>query len=426
MKTNHHNSVPVFQQAGKWGQKISLIRTLCFLIMLAVSPALAQRAKSSKPSAKPSAPAAQTPAFDKIAAQANQQREAGNFDEAIKLYQQGVAAKPRWDEGWWYLATLLYEQDRYEEATKAFKRVVALRPQVGAPLTMLGLCEYRIGRYDEAFIHLQQGRQRGIGNNPDLLRIAQYHEGTLFLLRSDFETAQRIFMSLSRDGLNSQDLILGTGLAVLRIAALPKQIDLKNPDRELIRRAGLAQHYFAQLNVADARTEYERLVAEFPKAPNLQYAYGRFLVDTRDDEGGVAAFYREIGNSPNHALARLQIAFIKSRNKEPEAGIKLAEEATQANPRLPLGHYILGRLLFETGENAKAITELEVAQKMAPSEPRIYYTLARAYAKANRKDDAERARETFARLNKMVEDAEKRGDARGEAIEEKDAEKIKP
>lgn len=396
------------------------------MVLLTASPALAQRAKSPKPAAKPSAPSVQSPPFEKIAAQANQQREAGNFDEAIKLYQQGVVAKPRWDEGWWYLATLLYEQDRYEEATKAFKRVVALRPQVGAPLTMLGLCEYRIGRYDEAFIHLQQGRQRGIGNNPDLLRIAQYHEGTLFLLRSDFETAQRIFMSLSRDGLNSQDLIMGTGLAVLRISALPKQIDLNYRDRDLVRRAGLAQHYFAQLNVADARTEYERLVAEFPKAPNLQYAYGRFLVDTRDDEAGVAAFYREIGNSPNHALARLQIAFIKSRNKEPEAGVKLAEEATQANPRLPLGHYILGRLLFETGENARSITELEVAQKMAPSEPRIYYTLARAYAKANRKDDAERARETFARLNKMVEDAEKRGDARGEAIEEKDAEKIKP
>ena len=396
--------------------------TVLGLLAVANSQALAQRAKSSKPAAA----STQAPGFEKIAAQANQQREAGNFDEAIKLYQQGVVAKPRWDEGWWYLATLLYEQDRYDEATKAFKRVAALRPQVGAPLAMLGLCEYKIGQYDEAFIHLQQGRQRGIGNNPDLVRIAQYHEGTLFLLRSDFETAQRIFMSLSRDGLNSQDLIIATGLAVLRIAALPKQIDMNYRDRELVRRAGLAQHYFAQLNVSDARTEYERLVAEFPKAPNLQYAYGRFLVDTRDDEAGVAAFYREIENSPKHALARLQIAFIKSRNKEPEAGVKLAEEATQANPRLPLGHYILGRLLFETGENARSITELEVAQKMAPSEPRIYYTLARAYAKANRKDDAERARETFARLNKMVEDAEKRGDARGEAIEEKDAEKIKP
>ncbi len=424
------NQLSITRQGSEKPQFVHWLLTLGISICLlsaSTSTAFAQRTKSSKRPAKSSAPSAQSPAFEKISAQANQQREAGNFDEAIKLYQQSVAAKPRWDEGWWYLATLLYEQDRYEEATKAFKRVAVLRPQVGAPLAMQGLCEYKIGRYDEAFIHLQQGRQRGIGDNPDLIRIAQYHEGTLFLLRSDFETAQRIFMSLSRDGLNSQDLIIATGLAVLRISALPKQIDINNHERELIRRAGLAQHYFSQLNVADARTEYERLVAEFPKAPNLQYAYGRFLVDTRDDEAAITAFYREIENSPKHSLARLQIAYIKSRNKESESGIKLAEEAVQANPRLPLGHYILGRLLFEVGKNAEAIAELEAAQKMAPSEPRIYYTLARAYSKANRRDDAERARETFARLNKMAEDAKKRGETRGEAIEEdKDRESSRP
>lgn len=405
-----------------------LILTSLSGLMMAAIPftAFGQRTGAQRPkSARTTQPSV---SFEKVAAQAKEAREAGNLDDAITYYQKCVALKPRWDEGWWYLATILYDRDRYEEATKAFKQVAALRPQVGAPLAMLGLCEYRIGRYDEAFMHLQQGRQRGIGNNPDLVRIAQYHEGTLFLLRSDFETAQRIFMSLSRDGLNSQDLIFATGLAVLRISALPKQIDVNNHERELIRRAGLAQHYFAQLNVADARTEYERLVAEYPKAPNLQYAYGRFLVDTRDDEGGVAAFYREIENSPKHALARLQIAYIKSRSKEPEAGIKLAQEAVLANPRLPLGHYILGRLLFETGKNAEAIAELEAAQKMAPSEPRIYYTLARAYAKANRRDDADRARETFARLNKMAEDAKKRGDTRGDAIEEdeKDRENSRP
>ena len=212
----------------------------------------------------------------------------------------------------------------------------------------------------------------------------------------------------------------------MRISELPKQIDMNHRDHELIRRAGLAQHYFAQMNTADARTEFDRLVAEYPKTPNVQYAYGRFLIDTRDDEAGLAAFKREIENSPTHALARLQYAYIKIRNKEPEAGITLAEEAVKMNPRLPLAHYILGRCLFETGENAKSIEELEAAQKMAPAEPRIYYTLARAYAKANRREDAERARETFARLNKMAEDAAQRGDQKADAIEEKERDPIKP
>jgi tetratricopeptide (TPR) repeat protein len=386
--------------------------------LLLALPAFAQRTRPAKPAA--------SSAFEKIVADARAQREAGNLDEAIPLYQKGVAINPRWDEGWWYLATLLYERDRYDEAVRAFKRVAALRPKVGAPLAMLGLCEYRTGRYDDAFQHLQQGRQRGIGDNPDLARVMRYHEGTLFLLRGEYETAQRIFTGLSQQGTNHQESILAMGLAVLRIAALPKDLDANRLDREMIRRAGLAQHYFAQVNTGDARIEFDRLIADFPKAPNVQYAYGRFLVDSRDDEGGAAAFQREIANSPSHALARLQIAYIKIRIKEPEAAIPLAEEAVKLNARLPLAHYILGRSLFEAGQNPRAIEELEIAQKLAPSEPRVYYSLARAYAKANRKEDSERTLETFARLNKMAEDAAGRGDGRADAIEEKETEKAKP
>jgi predicted Zn-dependent protease len=396
----------------------NFVLLLITLVMLA-APGLAQRAKPRKP-------AAAQPAFEKIAAEADKQREAGNLDEAIKLYQKGVALKANWDEGWWYLATLLYERDRYEEAAQAFKRVAMLRPQVGAPVAMLGLCEYRLGRYDDALLHMQQGHLRGIGENQELSNVMRFHEATLFLLRGDFETAQRIFNSLSREGSNSQDLIIGTGLAVLRISALPKQIDMNHRERELIRRAGLAQHYYAQLNSADARTEYERLVADFPKTPNVQYAYGRFLVNIGDDEGGLAAFQREIENSPTSVLARLQSSYVKIRNKEPEAAAQLAQEAVRLNSRLPLAHYIYGRALFESGENAKAIEELEIAQKMAPAEPRIYYTLARAYAKANRREEAERAREAFARYSKLAEEAAKRGDGRGDAIEEKEREPIKP
>lgn len=408
-----------------WVKKKPLITRWLLTLAALLStflPTFAQRPKAPQPAK----PAAQSPAFEKISAEANQQREAGNFDEAIKLYQQGVAAKPRWDEGWWYLATLLYEQDRYEEAAKAFGRVAALKPQVGAPVAMQGLCEYRLGKYDDALLHLQQGRQRGIGDNQELARVMRYHEGTLFLLRGDFETAQRVFHGLAAEGSNTQDLMIGFGLSVLRISALPKQIDLAHRDRELIRRAGLAQHYHAQLNAADSRIEFERLAKDFPTTPNVQYAYGRFLIDTRDDEAAIAAFEKEIANSPSHALARLQIAYIKLRNKDAEAGIKLSEEAVRLTPRLPLGHYVLGRCLFETGDNKRAIEELEIAQRMAPNEARVYYVLARAYAKANRKEDADRARATFARLDKTNQDAARSGDQRGEAIEEKETEKIKP
>ena len=394
------------------------LRLIVCLLLLNVI-VVAQR----KPAPKAAPPAqVQTAAAPEIAAQADAAREAGNLDEAIALYQKGVAQRPRWDEGWWYLATLLYERDRYVEAAPAFKRVAALRPKAGAPLALLGLCEYRLAQYDEAFIHLQQSKQLGLDSNPDLFRVARYHEATLQLLRGDFETAQRFFTALNREGLNSQDLLLGMGLAVLRMATLPKLIEVTARDRDMIRRAGLAQSLFAQLNAADSRIEYDRLVADYPKAPNVQYAYGRFLIDVRDHEAALAAFEREIANTPTHALARLQIAYLKLQDKNPAAGIPLAEEAIKLNARLPLGHYLLGRLALETGDVPRAIQELEMAQRLAPNEARVYYSLARAYAKANRRADADRARETFARLNKAAE----QGDGLGSAIEERDAEKGKP
>ncbi len=391
-------------------------RLIVCLLCLNVA-ALAQR----KPAPKAAPPPAtqQASAAPEIAAQADAAREAGNLDEAIALYQKGVTQRPRWDEGWWYLATLLYERDRYPEAVPAFKRVAALRPKAGAPLALLGLCEYRLSQYDEAFIHLQQSKQLGLDSNPDLLRVARYHEATLQLLRGDFETAQRLFTGLNREGLNSQDLLMGMGLAVLRMATLPKLIEVSARDREMIRRAGLAQSLFAQLNAADARIEYDRLVADYPKAANVQYAYGRFLIDVRDNELALAAFEREIANTPTHALARLQIAYLKLQDKNPAAGIPLAEEAIKLNTRLPLGHYLLGRLALETGDAPRAIQELEMAQRMAPNEARVYYSLARAYAKVNRRADADRARETFARLNK----ANEQGDS---AIDDREPEKVKP
>ena len=358
-------------------------------------------------------------------AQADEAREAGRLEDAIELYRKAVAAKPDWVEGWWYLATLLYDRDRYAEAVPAFKRVTVLQPQAGAPFVMLGLCEFKVGNYDDALGHIHKGQQIGVGENQDLSISMRYHLGMLLLLKGDYETAQNLFSALSYENLNREDLIIAHGLAVLRLPMLPSQVTPDYRDREMIRRAGFAEHQSAQKNQADARQEYERLAADYPKAPGVQYAYGRYMLNQRDDEEAIAAFKKEIENSPNHALARLQIAYINLRNKEAEAGLKFAQEAVDLHARLPLGHYVLGRILFEMGENARAVEELEAARRLAPNEPKVHFTLSRAYARAGRKAEADQARETFARLNKIAEEAAAKGLVRGEAIDE-NSEKARP
>lgn len=413
------NSARPLRLCGEKPRAILLL-ALCFLSL----PLCAQ---TKRPARTQSPPAFNQQQFDQAAAQANQAREAGNFDEAIEGYQKALTLKPKWNEGWWYLATLLYEKDEYENAAKAFKNSAALNPKVGAPLVMLGLCEFRIGDYDNALAHLIQGRKLGIVENVELAKVMFFHEAMLLVLKGEFEQAERYLNKLSYDNVSHEQLFLTHGLALLRMPLLPQQITATHKDREMLRRAGYAQHLIAQLNASDGQQEYERVVAEYGKVPGVQYAYGRYLLYTqRNDDAATQAFQRELENSPKHALARLQIAYIKLKNKEPEQGLQLAEEAVKLSPRLLLGHYILGRILVDTGEGTRAVEELETAQKMAPDEPKIYFALSRAYTKVGRKADAERARQTFTRLNAAAEAAAAQGQLTGGVIDESEEKKPAP
>ena len=354
-------------------------------------------ADSQTPSVKPEE-------FAKLAADATAARQADRVDEATEKYRQAVAAKPDWAEGWWFLGTLYYDANNFAAAAPAFKHAAEIQQKAGAPWAMLGLCEFRLLRYDESYAHIQKAHELGIGDNQELERVMRYHEGLLFLVKGEYEKAQQRLGSLSYQGVSSEDLIIALGLSVLRMGMLPNQVNINYRDHEVVRRAGLAEHFNQQKNTSDAVRQYDLLVKDFPKFPSVQYAYGRFLLATRDEEGALAAFEREVANTPSHGLARILIAYIHLQHKEPDKGLPYAEQAVKLLPRLPLSHYVLGRLLYDAGQNARAIDELESAQRLRTDEPKVYFALARAYAKANRKADAEKARETFTRLSQKSDE----------------------
>ncbi|HVF27930.1 MAG TPA: tetratricopeptide repeat protein [Pyrinomonadaceae bacterium] len=338
--------------------------------------------------------------FDRVAAQAEQARNANRIQEAIELYRKALSLRPSWAEGWFNLGTLLYDRDAYAEATQAFTRATALSPKIGTAWVMLGLCEFKLERYDEALKHIQRGRRLGTSAEPQFRQVMLYHEGLLLIGKGEFRGAQETLGLMSREGVESEELIVALGLSVLNI----RFSDLLAGDstlRELVRRAGRAEHLSAQKKFDEAMGEYERMATDFPKAPNVQHAYGRFLLASNQDEKAIEAFKREIENAPTHLLARLLIADTKLRLRDYAGGLPYAEEAVKLRPQLPLAHYLLGSLLLDTGQTARAIAELETARTGLPNEAKIHYALGRAYARAGRKAEAEQARAAFARLNKQ-------------------------
>ncbi|HVX67120.1 MAG TPA: tetratricopeptide repeat protein, partial [Bryobacteraceae bacterium] len=170
--------------------------------------------------------------------------------------------------------------------------------------------------------------------------------------------------------------------------------------REIVRRAGRAEYFAARNEFAAAMRAYSSLAADAPKFRNMQFAYGRFLLANHQNRQAVEAFQREIENRPNHLLARLGIAGIYMTT-DPAAGLPYAEQAVKLAPRLAEAHYLLGMILLDTGKTARAIQELETARSSEPDEAKIHFALSRAYAAANRPQDAARARAEFGRLNRQ-------------------------
>ncbi len=346
---------------------------------------------------KTAAPGArvETVPFEEIATRAARAREAGAADEAIGWYRRGVRVRPRWDEGWWYLATLFYEQDRCADAARALSRFVVLKPGAGPAWALRGLCAFQLKDYPASLDHLGKWISEGSVGNDETKRVAWYHLAILRIRGGQFELALEPMTLLCRSGPEDPAVARAAGLMLLRRAAFPSEIPPQ--DAEMVDVAGRAAYSWLALKVNDAQERFKELLARYPRAPNAHYCYGLFLLSQGSDEA-LAQFREEMDVQPRSVYPRLETAFELIKRGDHAAARPYAEEAVTLAPGLFAAHNALGRVLVELGEVPRGIQELEEAARLAPDSPEMFFALSQAYARAGRKADAERARAQFQKL----------------------------
>lgn len=352
----------------------------------------------------PLAPKAQPPdaAFERLAKSAEAARAAERLDEALKLYQQALQARPSWIEGRWYLGTILYSQERFEEARDAFRRIVEAKPDDARSWVFKGLCEFELKSYDRALSDLQRAHALGIPSK-EVYHVAVYHLGILLTRHEQFEQSLEYLTSLAREGNESTSLAEALGLSVLRLPLLPTELAAQK--REMVLMAGRATIHWANARRAPAKAGYEELLLRYPEAPNAHYAYGVFLLK-EDADAALEQFGRELRLQPFHVEAMLQIALEKNLRAEPDEALALAQKAVELAPQNPAGRNILGRVLLNRDDVEGAIRNLEMGVKIAPFSREMRFELARAYAKAGRTQDAAREREAFQKLDQAARAAQ--------------------
>lgn len=338
--------------------------------------------------------------FGELSRQAAAARDANQQNEAIRLYRECVRLNPSWTEGWWYLGTLLYDGNQFAGGRDALARFVQNEPKSAPGWAMLGLCEFETAQYEPALAHLQRGLTLGLSGNPQMLQVSRYHVALLLTHFSQFEAALQVYLQMAGQGVEDADTKAGAGIAALRMALLPTEVPAGQ--RELVSQVGRAVFDTGARHAAEARRDFDELVAKYPDTPEIHYLYGGFLL-LSDADGAIREWKRELELSPKHVPAKLQLAFEYLKRGEPSAALPYAEDAARLEPGSFVAHNALGRVLVEAGESKRGIAELETACKLSPDSPENHVTLASAYMKAGRKNDAARERAEFLRLKKQQE-----------------------
>jgi|HubBroStandDraft_1064217.scaffolds.fasta_scaffold01340_4 tetratricopeptide (TPR) repeat protein len=327
--------------------------------------------------------------FDDLAAAAAAARRDNNIAGAIEVYRQAVQLRPSWAEGWWFIGTLSYATYHYADGEAAFDEFVKLDDKRALAWSLLGLCEFETGRYDRAQEHLQQGLASGKDLPPEVEAGVRFHYGLLLSRAGLFDPAKRELGRYARGGAHEPMLIAGLGLNALHQPLLPNEVPADRLDAVV--KAGAAARFWILGETDKAEDGFQQLLKEYPAIAGGHYLYGTYLSYTRPEEA-LAEFRRELELNPANVDAGAMLALLLVYANDISAALPYAKKAAADRPADALAEYAYGKVLMGLGDLGPAIARLEAAERLDPDAIEYHMSLATAYSRAGRRDDARRER----------------------------------
>ncbi len=327
--------------------------------------------------------------FDSLAASAAAARQQGDTASATRLYAQAVEANPQWPDGWWFLGVLQYGANQFAPARDALTHFLELKPNGAPALALRGLCEFETGQLDEALADIQRGIALGAAAQPRNAEILLYHEALLLARLGSFEQALGKYTSFVKQGKTNPELLTAIGLAGLRMPVLPQDADPAQSD--LIAMTGAAASKVMAGDKDGGQQAFQALFAKYPNTPNLHYLYG-YLLFARQPDAAIDQFQQELTVAPRNPLDLAMLAWTYGIEGDYAKALPFAQKAVEQDPSLPTAQLILGKALVETEDTAAALPHLEKALQMEPGNLEGHVTLAKAYSRLGRKQDASRER----------------------------------
>jgi tetratricopeptide (TPR) repeat protein len=144
-----------------------------------------------------------------------------------------------------------------------------------------------------------------------------------------------------------------------------------------------------------AEKDYRNILKQNPQYPGIHFRLARLLLSKPNPapdfaEQAKKELQEELAIDPSNAGAEYVLGELARQATDLPEAVKHFSKATQLEPNFADAYLGLGMSLLAQKNYPDAVAPLEKAVKLQPANPAGHYSLATAYARTGRKEDAER------------------------------------
>ncbi len=315
----------------------------------------------------------------------------GELTKARNHYQRAIELEPNKMEYRYGLASILWAKGDHAELAEFAERMLKSQPEDKYASYYRALCLPFLGLDVQSTIPALQQEIRRQGPDPNLMNaLAQEY------LRADLPQLAAGWLERTLSAVADHEPALR--------ACIETESRLQRPERCLKayaeylkhypRNAGLRRDYarllFHSRKFSQAAAEIEQVLPGEPRNPALRRMLAASYLKVRRYGEAILLFRDLLRETPSsEELLEGLVRCLESSGSRPTA-IALVKKASQAFPRQPGYHQLLGGLYLRAGELERAAEALRQAVGLFPQDEKVHRALGSVYRRMGNEQFAER------------------------------------
>jgi tetratricopeptide (TPR) repeat protein len=338
------------------------------------------------------------PRFSQLLQQGKEAEEAGNLDDAIARYQEALKINPASPLPQTKLAAIYYKRKDFEKTLAYCDRVLAVNPKDATAAGMAGVAAYQLNRYQPAVKYLQTAL--AVQSHDSQLH---YWLGmTLYAVLDPRHALDEFYRARIFNPKDTEVLYMIGKIHWEMCRQAWEEMVRVDPDSVRVKQMVAEQDEIKNL-YAEAIAKYQEIIQQQPNAPGFHYALGKLYLHIVKLSEAEDAFQAELKLDPHSPLGSYGLAEVAFERQDLPTALDNANRAIAAKPDFGDAYVLRGRIEMGMGDTQKAMTTLEHAATLSPSDASLYYVLGHVYTDLGKRDLAAKAYATYQQLKGQQE-----------------------